>query len=412
MHQLQRRQQTRRKRPSKVPNPKCPHMIRHLLDPQLYLAVLDVNQCPEQCAKLSTYPWFGVPSAAVYDSEEQTQKDWMDESIGTIRARWPGRPPSDPAIIKHAAEDCVDLQIGRGCEAIILPSPLTHDVGSGYEDELAWLDAGLKYARTKTDLPLLATIAINDSCLRYTDPEHNQLLDLISDAVSARGVDGVYLVVEQGSEAADTRQCGNVRTLASVLHLVHAFARESALTVVTNFLGMFGVACFAAGAGIWSCGWYKSLHRLRLADQGAPGRAYPSYWSTPAATDIHLDANFDTLVTAGMLSAVADRTPAAARLLAAAARGVSSMNVAEWSYQQSNVSACTEHFFQAAMAFDGKLQTMDDSQRIAEVDRWLTGAAALSSAIVGALSGGGSTRTSHVTAWSAAFKHYKRVHSV
>lgn len=413
MHQLQRRQPKSPKKPPKVPKPpKYPHMVRMLLDPQLYLAGLDVNQSPKQCAKLSTYPWFGVPAAQVYDSGEQTQKKWMDEAVATIRGRWPGKPPTDPAVIKLGAEECVDLQLALGCEAIILASPLTHDASTSYDEELAWLDAGLAHARAHTDRPVFATVAITDVCLRFTDPENNQLLDLISDAVSARGVDGVYFVVEQASEAADTRQCGNVRTLASVLHVVHEFAKECELTVVTNFLGMFGVACVAAGASVWSCGWYKSLHRLRLADQGAPGRAYPTYWSTPAAIDIHLDTDFDKLVGAGMLPAIADRTAAAAGLLAAAARGVSSKNVAEWAYQQSNVTACTEHFFQASIAFDGQLQAMANPQQVVAVEKWLAAAAAQVPKVLATLGSGSGTRTSHVTAWLDAFRHYRRVHNV
>jgi hypothetical protein len=315
-------------------------------------------------------------------------------------------------VVKLGVQECVDLQRGLECEAIVLPSPLTHDQGTGYDEELVWVDEGLEYAHENSGLPVYATVALSDLCLRFHDPESNSLIDLIADAISARGVDGVYLVVEQASEPQEARQCANPRVLASVLHLVHLLVHECNVDVVTNFLGGFGAVTAAVGARAWSSNWYKSLHRLRIADQGQKGRAYPSYWSTPVCTDIHLDSDFDTLVKHGMLPAIADRTAASAGLLAAAARGQPASRVPAWEHRMGNVTVCTEHYLRAAVALDRWLAAMPPGQRIDAVDVWLSNASATAQRVAAAIGSAGSTRTNHVPSWSEALRLYRRIHSV
>lgn len=413
IHQLQRRQPAPAKGRKAKAAPKHPHMARLLFDPQLYLAGLDTIQSPKACAKLATYPWFGLASLlATYDSGQQRQAGWMAAAEARIGSIWPRSAPTATSEIQLGVRECVNLQVSLGCEAIILPSPLTYDPSSGYVAELEWLDEGVAYARTVTALPVLATVALADVCLRFAEPESNQLLELIADAVSARGLEGVYLVVEQASEAGDTRQCGSARVLSSVLHLTHLFSQDCAMRVVVNFLGAFGVVCQAAGSSVWSCGWYKSLHRLRLADQGAPGRAYPTYWTNAGAFDVNLDNDFDALVGAGMLSAIADRTPASAGLLAAAAKGVSSKRVGAWAYSPSNVATCAEHFFQSAIAADARIMALPAAQRVAATEQWLASAAAVASQALATLGSSGKTRANHVRAWLDAFRHYRRIHNV
>lgn len=412
MHQLQRRQPKPSKR-KKQTAPKYAHMARLLFDPQLYLAGLDVNQAPKACAKLATYPWFGLTSQlTTYHSSQQKQADWMRGALARIGSVWTGKVPSATSDVQLGVRECVDLQLGLGCEAIILPSPLTWDPSTSYVAELEWLDEGLSYARTVTQLPIYATVALADLCLRYSEPDTNQLLELIADAVSARGLHGVYLVVEQGSEAADTRQCANSRVLASILHLTHLFAKDCDMAVVVNFLGVFGAVCQAVGATLWSCGWYKSLHRLRLADQGAPGRAYPTYWTMSGGFDVNMDTDFDALVKGGMLAAISDQTPASAGLLAAAARGVSSKQVGAWAYSQSNIGTCTEHFIYSAIAADTRFTALPAPQRVQAAEQWLTNAATTAGNALALLGSGAKTRATHVQAWLDALRYYRRIHNV
>lgn len=417
MHQLERRQPKPPKRVTprtKAKAPKYPHMASLLFDPQLYLAGLDPNQgenAPSLCANLATYPWFGVPLPA-YDSAEQKQSEWKEAAAAAIGSRWPQRAPTQLADVQRGVEECVDLQLMLGCEAIILPSPLTHDQNTTYDDELRWIDEGYAYAEGLTDAPIYATVALSDVCLRFHDPDQNSLLELISDAVSARGVDGVYLVVEQTSEAANARQCSSARVLASALHLTHLFAVECELDVVTNFFGAFGLACAAAGARCWSSNWYKSLHRLRLADHGAAGRAFPSFWSSPVGTDIHLESDFDKLVAAGMLPAIADVTPPSAGLLQAAGIGRPVSSVPAWEHRMGNIQPCSDHYLHAAVALEHGMRGMTAAQRIADVDQWLASASTLAQRIATMTGTRGATRTNHVPGWLEAFRIYRRLHNV
>jgi hypothetical protein len=413
MHQLQRRQ-PKPPKASKKPKPlKHPHMARAIFDPQLYLASLDANQTATQCVKLATYPWFGIASQlASYDSREQRQNEWMKAALQRIGSLWPGKVPTEPGAIQFGIQECVDLQIRLGCEVIVLPAPLTHDPSTTFHDEIHWLDAGVGYARAVTQLPIYATVALADLCLRYAAPEANTLLELVADTIGARGVQGVYLVVEQASEPQDTRQCGNARVLASALHLTHLFAHDCGMAVAVNFFGAFGLACQAAGARLWSSHWYKSLHRLRLADQGAPGRAYPSYWTSRGAFDVNLDADFDAVVAAGALPAIADSTAAAANLLAAASRGVSSQQVGAWAYRQSNVATCIEHYLQSATAADTALMTLPEGQRVEAVEQWLVNATAVAQQAMNATGPDAKTKAKHVAAWLQAFRDYRRIHAV
>ena len=186
----------------------------------------------------------------------------MNSAKKNVATFWTRSVPNDPITIDQAVQDCIDFQIRKGFQAIILPSPLTVDPSTNYDTELYWLDSGLSHVKKHDlQLPIFATIALSDICVHYTDPLSNMLLDLISDVVSARGVDGVYIVLEQGSEPLETRHCSSSRALRSLLHLTHIFSQETNTRVAVNFLGQFGLACDAAGADIWASGWYKSIYR-------------------------------------------------------------------------------------------------------------------------------------------------------
>jgi hypothetical protein len=200
---------------------------------------------------------------------------------------------------------------------------LTVDPTTDYSDELTWLDVALEYlhAQHYAEAPVFATVALADVCVRYSDPDGNALLNLILDNICARDVDGVYIIIEQGSESPTGRQCTSTRTLWSVLDLCHLLTEDCGLRVGVNFLGAFGLVCEAAGAEFWSSGWYKSTYRLRLADDLAGGRAYPLYWSLPPLLDIHLERDFDQLVQNGLLPLIADETVASEGLLQAAEQG-------------------------------------------------------------------------------------------
>lgn len=397
-----------------------PHMRRRLFDPQLYMASLDVAESREYCTKLATYPWFGVANLQEYDSGMQTQASWRREASRTIDALWRGVPPNDPQVITNSVQACIDFQLNLGCQAIILPSPLTHDPGTSYAQELLWLDTGLDYIRNANQvsrdapisIPVYATIALTDTCVRNSEPASNTLLDLILDVVSAREVDGVYIVVEQGSETDTERQCGNTNVLLSMLHLTYVFSQVAALRVAVNFIGAFGLVCRAAGAELWGSGWYKSLYRFRLADKIAGGRAYPWYWSYPTALDISLDREFDLVVTRGALPHIQDMTSASAGLLRAASEGVSSSRVPGWAYRLGNVTAAQQHYLMSAIKSEQLLvacNTDDDRRNL--VEDWLNTAVESAGSIASILSSSPKTKIQHVQAWRNAFRLFRRYHN-
>ena len=387
-----------------------PHLERRLLDPQLYLAGLSASASPGACANLASYPWFGVQGLNDFDSALHKQSGWKKDAEKKIAKQWPGAPLSDPKEIEIATQEAVEFQVRLGCEAIILPSPLTRDPGTDYSFEIQWLESGLRQAQAYgKGLPVLATVAIQDLCLLAAEPDSNPLLEIIADSVSARGVDGVYLVIEQGSEASDTRQCGNFRVLQSALHLTHTLAQDAGIRVFVNFLGAFGLACVAAGAESWASGWYKSLYRMKLSDKQAGGRAFPTYWSDGMATDVHLQRDLDTLARGAAFASVATMTPPSAGLLNALSNGRTVASVPDWTWRQSNIASAQEHFIHAMARFDQRLQPLTTQARINTVHDWLKQASTLASTVGPQLE---STKLSHVSAWEAAFTAYRRDHNV
>jgi hypothetical protein len=404
MHQLERRRIDDR----------YPHMKNRLFDPQLYLAGLDANESKNHCVKLASYPWFNAVELQEYDSKLQSQALWKQNAMKKIASIWPRKPPEDPVVIRNSVRDCIDFQVRLGSWGIILPSPLTANPGTSYDYELFWLDSGLEYIRSRADYqqPVFATVALTDVCVRYLDPPQNQLLSLILDAVSAREVDGVYIVIEQGSELSETRYFQNTRSLESALHLVQIFKHDSGLNVGVNFFGPFGLALEAAGADFWATGWYKSLIRLRLADKLGGGRAYPSYWSYPAAVDIHLESDFDRLNNKGILGQIADNTEASKGLLSAASRGVSVRDVPAWQYAQSNVSSAMEHYLLSTISAENSHSKYKGKDKLDQVEDWLSEAVKYTTNIGISLGTSSKTRLDHVQSWLDAFRGFRRDHNV
>lgn len=403
MHQLERRRIDRR----------YPHMVNRLFDPQLYLGNVDATRAQSFCSKLASYPWFGVSNIPSYDSGLRTQQEWAERAERDIVDLWPQATPTDPTAINSAVQECIDFQVRNDFQAIILPSPLTTDPATSYDEELAWLDEGIRIAQgDQAELPLFASVALSDLCMRYTQPSDNRLLELIADSVSARGVDGVYLVLEQASEPAETRQCCDVRSLQSMLTLVHYLSRDAGLRVIVNFMGVFGLALEAAGAEIWVSGWYKSLYRLRIADIATTGRAFPTYWSYPTILDIHMENEFDRVVAAGHLTLISDNTPAAQGLLSAANRGIPSTQVPVWTYRQSNVASAREHFFRSAIQADNAHTALRGTAMIDSVSGWLDQARNGADIVARSIGGEIRTKVQHVRAWHQAFSGYRTDHRV
>jgi hypothetical protein len=402
-HQLTRRKMLR-----------FPHLARRLFDPQLYLASLDAARASGHCANLASYPWFGVDRLDAYSSSLQSQRGWKAEAEASIVRLWPSCAPRDRQEIRRCAHEAIEFQCRLGVEALIAPSPLTTDPASNYELELAWLDDSISAVRASTGRqspkPVFATIAISDIALRYARPEENRFVEQVLDAVSAREINGVYLVVEQASEQADAKLCATSRTLEAVLHMVHVLKNDCSLSVVVNFFGAFGLVCSAVGADRWVSGWYKSETRLRLDDKYGTGRSYPAFWSHRAAIDVHLESELDWISETGRLAEVEDETVASIGLLSALRGGGRVEQVVDWRYQQSNINAASEHFFRSVIREDKRLSDLTAVRRLEVVNEWLHVAEEAARRIQTGRGSELKSRLTHVSAWATAVRSHRERH--
>jgi hypothetical protein len=397
LHTLERRNLTR----------SHPHLARRLLDPQLYLAGLNVSACRKACTYLSSYGWFGdMASFPPFDSSKQTQPEWAAQARTAVTSSWLGRVPTTSTEIEDAIRLCLETQNRIGCEALILPSPLTTNPASDYSAELQWLDSGLTIASgIDQSIPRCATISVSDTCLRGIPPAENALLDVIVDQVTARSPEAAYVVLEQANE--DGYYCAHPNTIGALLRLVDGLKVGGTQRVVVAFAGTAGLLALAAGADTWSTGWYRGERRLRLVDfEQQEGRAVPTYYSHGLAGEFHLAADLDRVNKAGFLPSIADATEASEGLLKALAAGRPVSAVPEWQHRLTNVAASIEHFL-AVMARETEiLSSLSPTERIDYVQRWLDRADQLASELYSVGSFNVRTALNHQRSWRDAFARF------
>ena len=104
-----------------------PEYNRVLVDPQLYLASLLPNECEKVCARLATFPWFGVRGLPEFDSSDIGLREWEVGVRDRIREVWPGRAPRGNAI-GNAAASAIEFQLQMRVSFVILPSPRLQNV--------------------------------------------------------------------------------------------------------------------------------------------------------------------------------------------------------------------------------------------------------------------------------------------
>ncbi len=389
------------------------HLKKCFFDPQLYLSCLTPAENGETIIKLASYSWFGVSSIPVYKSDQLNQSQWRENAraqASTIRSI--SIPASDKEIAS-AIKECIDLQLLLKCEGIIIPSPLTIDSNTSYTTELKWLDIGIKVAaELKVKVPLYATIAFTDTCVRYVQATKNPFLSLIADAVTSRSIQGVYIVMEQGSETAESKNCTSNLALSSILHLIHMCKNEAKVNVIVNYLGAFGFICSAIGADVWAADWYKSMYRFKIADQIAGGRAYPKYWSFPCVMDINMNEDFDAIVKSNMLALIADSTPSSSGLLDAAKNKVRAEDVPAWAYRMSNVTAAKCHFLESVLQAENMFSKQFGVAKIDMVEKWLETASSRAEKIQTVIGSNSATEIRHVRPWYEALKIYRADHNV
>jgi hypothetical protein len=376
---------------------------RRLLDPQTYLSDLQPDRCRDTCTKLASYPWFLAENVPAYDSAQQTQAEWKAAVRNDITAMW-RRPPTSPAQIQRAVDECISFQTRIGVEAIILPSPLTRDHASDYAREAEWLEIGFERAAALAPaVPTLATVAISDTCLRGFRPRDNTLIDIILDQVSARARAGAYVVLEQANET--TYNCTSSNTVGSLLRLVSGLKAGGLARVIVCYAGTAGLLTLAVGADAWATGWYRSERRLKLADiEQSEGRAMPAYYSHPAATEFHLADDLTRIRDAGFLAPIADETPHSRDLLRALQAGRTPNEVAPWQPTQSNVTAARAHYATAMIRETRRIgELRDPAERIAYGIAWMQSATEIATALYQIGEFNPRTELDHQRAWREAF---------
>lgn len=386
-----------------------PYLQHRLFDPQLYLCGLDKNIAMKTVLNLATQPWFCLSDAPEYDSaEHRSIKLYKEKHAADFFAAWPGRAAQSDEDISRAARACIDYQVALGCEAIILPSPLTTVASADYEIETRWLDAGVNAAReSRASLPLYATIALSDTVLRGVSAFQNPLLNTITSQVASREeLAGVYLVVEQSVDTGYA--CNSKDVLLSLLVITDDLVRGARRRVITNYIGSFGAVMSAAGGGLWASGYYRSQRRLRLVDyEDAMGLAQPRFFSPAFAGDIGLDADLPVAFARGYGRALLHPpTEQSTPLLQSLAAGTYPATAPQWAYRSNNLTAATAHYLAVHDGLANAIDSLDVDRRRNFLLRWLKRSADLA----GTLSELGmrppTTDSGHQAVWLSAYAEW------
>lgn len=399
-HQLVRREFT-----------KYPHLQHRFFDPQLYLANLDPARATDSVRKLATYPWFGQGETPPYDSDKHgTQQQYKKTYGDTLVQSWRRTTPSGPAEIADAVRAAVELQLSLGCEAIILPAPMTDSPRRGFQDEAQWMDTGLDVCKEmRVSLPIYATVAITDSVLRGGVPLRDALLDQASGHVASREpLAGAYIVIEQASE--DGVCCASTDTLLSLMILVDDIVRGAGKRAIVNYAGTFGAVTTAAGASIWGTGYYPSQRRLRLVDlddRDFPG-AYPRYYSPQLLGDIGVKTDLLRVAQSGLASRAFFRTKASRQLHDAIEQGQSLDTVFEWAYTPGNHTAAMPHYYECQHRLGNYLHSLPQDHRIDALHGFLRKAVQLAEDLTSSKpKPSGKTDLSHQKTWLSVYETWR-----
>lgn len=358
---------------------KYPYLQHRLFDPQMYLAVLDPAVARGPVVNLASYSWFGQNEIPEYDSKQhKSLKAWKAEHEQALVDAWPGAPLPDGIGREHGILAAVQHQLALGCEAIILPAPLTTVVAQNYQTETEWIDLGLQVCRDlRVAVPIYATVALSDTVLRGVDPRTHPLLHTITSQIAARDeLNGAYLVIEQAGE--DGYACSSRETLLSLLLMVDDLVRGASRQVIVNYMGTFGAIATAAGASVWSSGYYLSQRRLKLTDfDDKTAFAYPRYYSARLAGDIGLDADIVGAHSAGLARKILTDTATSEPLKRALEAESYPGAVPQWVHRPGNITAAAAHYNEVACQLGATLYALDVNRRVEYVERWLRGAVAL-----------------------------------
>lgn len=390
---------------------------RLLFDPQVYLAELDATRYAARCATLASYSWFETGDLDFKRTgRSRTQTNWSKKKRRLIKDYWTGRAPEN---VDEAALYAANVQHQLGCEAIILAGPLTTNPNTDLHLELEWLDRGIDVTKkvNTTGVPVLATVALSDRVLTGIAPFENALLDTVIDQVSARHVDGVYIVL---TTSTSLYYLADGDTVGALLRLVDGFKRAGLRHIVVNYATVAGLLALAVGADIICTGWYKSERRLNLAeladDEAKDRLAYPAYYCHQLASEINISQDLPRIAKAGRLDDYADVTRYSEPLLRAIREGIDLTKgdaIPDWQYQGGTTPASRGHFASAVGREAGEFVRLPADARIERARRWLASAVRLADELPTVVSSSENdsplhqrTEVSHQRSWQQAFESF------
>jgi len=386
------------------------YLQHRLLDPQLYLSGIDSNVARGPVVNLVTFPWFAKHAVPAYDSDKHgTLAKWKSKHSDELVAAWKRAPPVR-ADMEAAARAAVQCQLDLGCNAVILPTPLTTVATQHFQTETEWIDVGLAVCKElRVTLPVFATVALSDTVLRGVPPHEHPLLHTITNQIASREqLAGAYLVLEQTGD--DQYVCTVRDSLMALMVVTDDLVRGASRQVIANYLGTFGAVLAGAGASIWSSGYYLSQRRMKLADfDEKMGLAKPRYFSMPLAGDVGVDKDLPWLLAKGLADRVFTKTTAGEVVQAALAAGTYPHSVPQWEFRPNNIQAAASHYTEAVSRFGAALRSWEPRKRVEVVHRWLAGAVRLVDAFKDAgLAKSYSTELIHQRVWLDVFEEWRQ----
>lgn len=341
-----------------------------LIDPQLYLAGLDCTECSAVCARLATFPWFGINGLPEYFSGEGSLRDWEREVKDAIADLWPHKPPEGKRIML-AARAAVAYQADR-CSHILLPTPLICDRENEGTEAAEWIDAGLAAADAlDVGPPVLATVALSEGVLNDAAFKPGAFLDTIVDQVTSRdGLRGVYIVVAQTESRHPFST--NTAVIKAYAHLTRAFSKFNYEFIIANYADTFGVGCIGLGATGFATGPRQSLRRLSLAAfREGGGVSYPRFYSHQSIGEFLPERELPVIARNKLLSSVRDETVHSRDLMRQLERSGPFQNVPSWAEHRGNVTASLKHFITRMILEGHAYVKRDDDERVNAAREWL-----------------------------------------
>jgi hypothetical protein len=371
---------------------------------------LDKYVARKAVVNLATYPWFAASSSVPdYDSKEHgSLKDYKAQHEQALLDQWPGAPLTKPDEIERAIRACVEYQRELGCEAIILPSPMTTMSATDYQTETEWLDIGAAVCKEmRVPVPVYATIALSEQVLLGVNPFKSPLISTITNQIASRNeLAGAYVVVAQRADTGYV--CTSKDVLLSLLVISDDLSRGAGRKVLVNYIGTFGAVMSAAGTAVWSTGYYRSQRRLVLSDyEESMALAQPRFYSFGLIGDINLEKHLPIAYAKGLGQRLIDPvTSASTPLMAALEAGTYPTTTPQWEYKTNNLTAATAHYLSIHDFLGRAFDSLEATKRIDTVQRWLKRAASLAAELASSGMRPPLTDSLHQPVWLSAYEEW------